>query len=73
MCANNLCMLELFLGDLSGAISSAELTVTYANRYGSGPGPLMARSIHANALHQSGRRDEAESIFREAEQMQAES
>ena len=32
----------------------------------------LSRTTHADALHQAGRRDEAEARFREAEQMQAE-
>jgi hypothetical protein len=70
--ASNLSELELTLGEVSGALSDAERSVTYADRSGDAFQRYSKRTTHADALHQSGRRSEAESLFREAEQMQAE-
>jgi hypothetical protein len=47
--------------------------MTYADRSGDAIQRLVRRSNSADALHQAGRRNEAEARFREAEQMQAES
>jgi len=46
--------------------------VTYAGRSGDAFQRYSKRTTHADALHQAGRRAEAETRFREAEQMQAE-
>ncbi len=70
--ANNLSELELELGEVAGAVGDAEQSVTYADRSGDADWRGITRTIHADALHQAGRRDEAEARFREAEQMQAE-
>ena len=70
-CAGNLSELELTLGEVSGALSHAERSVTYADRGGDGDKRVIMRTVHADVLHQSGRRSEAESLFRVAEQMQA--
>jgi hypothetical protein len=70
--ASNLSQLELTLGEVSGALSDAERSVTYADRSGDAFQRLTKRVRHADTLHQSGRRSEAESLFREAEHMQAE-
>lgn len=69
---SSLSQLELTLGEVSGALSTAERSVTYADRSGDAFWRMATRPTHADALHQSGRRSEAESLFREAEQMQAE-
>jgi hypothetical protein len=71
--ANNLSELELTLGEVAGAVYDAEQSVTFADRSGDAFERMSDRGIHADALHQSGRRDEARSRFREAERMQAES
>jgi hypothetical protein len=70
--ASNLSELDLMLGDLSGAVSDAEHAVTSADRSGDAFQQMFVRTTLADALHQAGRRDEAETRFREAEQMQAE-
>jgi hypothetical protein len=44
---------------------------TYADRSSDQNQRWSKRSTHANALHQVGRRDEAEARFREAEEIQA--
>ena len=46
--------------------------MTYADRSGDAFQRMAMRTTHADALHQAGRRAEAEARFREAEQMQAE-
>jgi NACHT domain-containing protein len=71
--ASNLSELELTLGDVAGAVRDAQLSVTYADRSGDAFWKMGARTSHADALHQAGRRSEAEVRFREAEQLQAES
>ena len=70
--ASNLSELELTLGEVAGAVGDAEQSVTYADRSGDAFQRMSKRTTHADALHQAGRRDEAEARFREAEQMQAE-
>ena len=71
--ASNLSELELTLGEVAGAVGDAEQSVTYADRSGDAFQRMSNRTTHADALHQAGRRAEAEARFREAEQMQAES
>ena len=82
MTAGNLSELELTLGVLvatvlngveaAGAVGDAKQSVTYADRSGDAGQGMINRATHADALHQAGRRPEAEARFREAEQMQAE-
>ena len=69
--AGNLSELELTLGELAGAVGDAEQSVTYADRSGDAFERMGNRTAHADALHQAGRRDEAQARFREAEEMQA--
>jgi tetratricopeptide (TPR) repeat protein len=71
--ANNLSQLELTLGQVAAAVGDAEQSVTYADRSDEAFWKTGTRATHADALHQMGRRAEAEGRFREAEQMQAES
>lgn len=70
--ANNLSALELTLGDVGSAVVDAEQAVAHADRSGDAFQRMSKRTALAGALHQAGRRDEAEELFREAEQMQAE-
>ena len=70
--ASNLSELELTLGEVAEAVVDASNSVTYADRSGDGFWKMGTRTTHADALHQAGRRAEAEALFREAEQMQAE-
>jgi hypothetical protein len=70
--ASNLSELELTLGDVAGAVERAEQSVTYADRSGDAFQRIGKRTSHADALHQAGRRAEAETRFREAERMQKE-
>jgi tetratricopeptide (TPR) repeat protein len=69
--ASNLSELELTLGEVATAVKDAEQSVTYADRSGDASMRMIMRPAHADALHQAGRRTEAEARFREAEQMQA--
>jgi tetratricopeptide (TPR) repeat protein len=69
---SNLSKLELTLGDVAGAVRDAEQSVTYADRSGDTFQRRTKRCTHGDALHQAGRRAEAETRFREAEQMQQE-
>ncbi len=64
--------MELTLGEVAGAVGDAEQSVIYADRSGDAFQRMSKRTTHADALHQAGRRAEAEARFREAEQMQAE-
>ena len=72
--ASNLSELELTLGEVAGAVGDAEQSVTYADRSGDADWQNFIRThpVHADALHQAGRRAEAQAHFREAEGMQAE-
>ena len=80
--ASNLSELELTLGEVAGAVGDAEQSVTYADRSGDAFMRQAMRCVIADALHQAGlsRRSQAkadhqfdaETHFREAEQMQAE-
>ena len=71
--ASSLSELELTLGEVAGAAGDAEQSVSHADRSGDAFQRMSKRTSHADALHQAGRRAEAEARFREAEQMQAES
>ena len=70
--ANNLSELELTLGEVAEAVSDAEQSVTYADCSGDPFLRMAVRAAYAGALHDVGRRAEAETLFREAEQMQTE-
>ncbi|HAB17728.1 MAG TPA: toll/interleukin-1 receptor domain-containing protein [Verrucomicrobiota bacterium] len=70
--AGNLSELELTLGDVVGAVREAEQSVTYADRSGDVRQRTLMRTTHAGALHQAGHRAEAETRFREAQQIQKE-
>ncbi len=70
--ASNLSELELTLGDVAEALEDAERSVTYADRGGDAFLKMGFRATHADALHQAGRRAEAQARFLEAEEMQTE-
>lgn len=70
--ASNLSELELILGDVAKAVNDAEQSVSYADRSGDAFWRKLSRVQRGNMLHQAGRRTDAEPLFREAEQMQAE-
>jgi tetratricopeptide (TPR) repeat protein len=69
--ASNLSGLELSLGRIAEAIQHAAKSVTYADTSGVAFWRMGARSIYAFALHNAGRRTEAEASFREAEALQS--
>jgi tetratricopeptide (TPR) repeat protein len=75
MRASNLSELELTLGEVAGAVGDAEQSVTYADAagYADWQNFIRTRTTYADALHQTGRRPEAEARFREAEALQAKS
>ena len=68
---SNLSELELTLGEVAEAEGDAEQSVTYADRSGDKRELMEDITTHADALHQAGRRAEAQTRFREAEQMHA--
>jgi hypothetical protein len=70
--ASNLSELELTLGEVTVAVMDAEQSEVYADRSGDAGQRMINRTTHADALHNAGRRAEADARFREAEQMQAE-
>jgi len=70
--ASNLSDLELTLGEVGLAVGDAEQSVTYADLSGDAFQRLTKRVRLADALHQNGRREVAETRFCEAEQMQVE-
>lgn len=72
--ACNLSELELMLGKVADAATDAAQSVTHADRSGEDDWQnyIRTRTAHADALHQAGRRVEAEALFREAEWMQVE-
>ena len=68
--AGNLSALMMTLGEVAAAVQSAERFVTYADRGGDESRRMAFATTHADALHLVGRRAEAETYFRAAEQMQ---
>ncbi len=68
--AGNLSELELSLGEVAAAVRDAEQSVGHADRSGDAFRRMASRPTLADALHQAGRRAEAEARFREAEEMQ---
>ena len=70
--SNNLSELELTLGEVEPAIRDAQASVTHADRSGDAFWRMGTRAVHADALHQAGRKTELRALFVEAEAMQAE-
>jgi hypothetical protein len=70
--ASNLSESELTLGEVDEAIRDGEIAVAYADRSGDAFWRMGTRTTLADALHQAGRRPEAEARFVEAEAIQAE-
>ena len=70
--ASNLSELELTLGRLTDAVADARQSITHADQSGDAFERLSERTTAADALHQSGQRTEAGSLFAEAERMQKE-
>ena len=70
--ANNLAELELILGKIDRAIHDGELSVIYADHSGDVFHRVARRTILATALHLAGRVLDAQALFQQAEQIQAE-
>jgi tetratricopeptide (TPR) repeat protein len=68
--ACNLSELYLTIGDIALAMEYANQSVDLADRSGDAFQRMANRTALADALHQAGRQSEAESLFREAEEMQ---
>jgi hypothetical protein len=69
--SGNLSELELTLGEVAVALGDAEQSVTYADRSGDAFQRIARRTVPADVLNQAGCGAEAETRFREAEQVQA--
>ena len=70
--AGNLSELELTLGDVPAAESTAAQSVTYADRSKDAFGRMSKRTTHGDALHHAGKLDDSRTLFAEAETLQAE-
>ncbi len=70
--ANNLCEVSLTLGQLGEAVKIAEQALDYAERSGDAFHRTTKRTRLADALHQAGHLDDAQTWFAEAEVIQAE-
>ncbi len=70
--ASLLSELHLSLGNVTEAMRYARASVKLADRSGGAFQRMVRRTTLADALHQAGRFDEAEAMFREAEAMQKE-
>ena len=70
--ASNLSELELTLGRLPDAVSDARQSISHADQSGDAFHRMINRTTAADALHQSGQRADAGSLFAEAEGMQQE-
>ena len=70
VCASNLSQTELLVGDVAAAVASAGQSVAYADQSGDEFEMMSKRTTHADALHTTGRREEAEELFTDAEDRQ---
>jgi tetratricopeptide (TPR) repeat protein len=68
--ASNLSELEVTLGRLPDAVTDARQSITHANQSGDAGKRMINRTTAADALHQSGQRMEAGTLFAEAERLQ---
>ncbi|MEM9605329.1 MAG: NACHT domain-containing protein [Pseudomonadota bacterium] len=68
--ASNLSELQLTLGRVPDAVTTARQSVSYADQSGDAFERMSKRTTAADALHQSGERNEAGTLFAEAEGMQ---
>ncbi len=69
--ASNLSELEATLGRLDKAEADGRRAIDFADRSGDDFEKVDERTIVADALHQAGKRADAEALFAEAERMQA--
>jgi tetratricopeptide (TPR) repeat protein len=70
--ANNLSELEVTLGRVEEAVADARRSIEFADRSGDAILLLGYRTTAADALHQSGEREEARRLFEQAETLQRE-
>jgi hypothetical protein len=70
--ASNLSESELLLGEIAGAVSSAILALEHADRSADDFQKMVRRVRQGAALHAAGRRDEAQTLFADAERRQRE-
>jgi tetratricopeptide (TPR) repeat protein len=70
--AGNLSELYLTIGDIALALEYANKSLDLADRSGDASWRMAMRTTLADAMHQAGRQSEAESLFREAEEIQKE-
>jgi hypothetical protein len=70
--AGTLSELELTLGDVPAAESTAAQSVTFADRSDDAFMRMANRTAHADTLHHAGKRDASRTLFAEAEALQAE-
>ncbi len=68
--ATNLSELYLMIGDTPQALRVARQSVELADRSGDEVRQITDRTTLANAMHQAGQAEEAETIFRQAEDLQ---
>jgi hypothetical protein len=68
--AGNLSELEMTQGRLTDAVADARQAIIHANQSGDAFQRMSKRTTAADALHQSGQRAEAGTLFAEAERMQ---
>ena len=68
--AGNLSELEMTLGRFPDAVTDARQSITHADQSGDAFWRMGTRTTAADALHQSGQRREAGTLFAEAERMQ---
>jgi hypothetical protein len=70
--ASNLSELQLTLGDITNAVSSAAQSVVYADKSENMFQRMLKRTTHADALDQSGQLTQANELFQAAEVLQQE-
>jgi tetratricopeptide (TPR) repeat protein len=70
--ASNLSELNLTLGEVTRAVAFGEQSVALADRSGGAFLRMLSRAKVADALHQAGRWEESQRVFREAEALQVE-
>jgi hypothetical protein len=70
--ASSLGELEVTLGRLPDAMADARTSITHADKSGNAFMRMSSRAWTADAMHQSGKREEAGKLFAEAERIQKE-
>ena len=70
--SSNLSELEVTLGRVEEAVADARRSIEFADRSGDWGTRMINRTTAADALHQSGEREEASHLFKQAEALQRE-